>query len=389
MLLLLPNLSSAALAGRPRTNKSSRRVKSSDNSGTSRKGDGGRGFARAPLSPPASAPLPLRSARAVSSDAGMIRPPTERERSFLNASPHNTGMSLLATGQYEDAGLAFEKALAIDPDAVETWSALGVCMAELGQTEAALVCQRQVQRLRGILLNGSDERAQEEEAEALASSTSLPPLPDGRVLTINTGSLADCDTGGRLWSSAHVLCRFQERMVEQVRGSAVLELGCGTGGVGLFAAALGARNVVLTDGGPEAVLRLAQANVDANQGLWISDESTTAVEVWPLAWGASAAEPLASAILNGRFDWLLGSDVTYSMGAHGPLCATIKGVLTTSEGGCRAILAHEHRVANAATHDERLAHLIKQAAAAGLRVATLSTEHEGKRRVSLLEVQLL
>jgi hypothetical protein len=45
----------------------------------------------------------------------------------------------------------------------------------------------------------------------------------------------------------------------------VLELGSGTGAVGLYAAALGASRVVLTDGGPPALLELLAANVDANR----------------------------------------------------------------------------------------------------------------------------
>ena len=48
-------------------------------------------------------------------------------------------------------------------------------------------------------------------------------------------------------------------------GDTVLELGSGTGAVGLYAAALGASRVVLTDGGPPALLELLAANVDANR----------------------------------------------------------------------------------------------------------------------------
>ena len=79
--------------------------------------------------------------------SGPVRAPTERERAFLGASAHNTGIALLAEGKYEEAGLAFEKALDENEDALDTWSALGVCMHELGQQDAALVCQRQVRAL--------------------------------------------------------------------------------------------------------------------------------------------------------------------------------------------------------------------------------------------------
>ena len=101
-----------------------------------------------------------------------VRAPTARELSFLQASPHNTGMALMAAGNYEEAGLAFEKALDENPDGLETWSALGVCMSELGQLDAALVCQKQVLRIRATTDHGSEEQAQEEEVSQLASEAS-------------------------------------------------------------------------------------------------------------------------------------------------------------------------------------------------------------------------
>ena len=107
----------------------------------------------------------------------------------------------------------------------------------LGQLEAALVCQRQVERIRGVEMHGSEERAREDEVRRLASrAADLPALPSGGSLAISTVDLAECDTGGQLWSSAHVLCRFARDAAESFQGSSVLELGCGTGCVGLFRA---------------------------------------------------------------------------------------------------------------------------------------------------------
>ena len=143
---------------------------------------------------------------------------------------------------------------------------------------------------------------------------------------------------------------------------------------------------VLTDGGPAAVLRLARENVEANRRL-LEGAATRSVEVLPLEWGAAAAEP---SVLGEPFDWVLGSDVTYSMGAHAPLCQTIRAALLAKRSqGCRAVLAHEHRVERDGAHDERLASLQRAATAEGLGVAVLSTEREGARNVSLLELSLL
>ena len=306
----------------------------------------------------------------------------------MGASPHNTGMALMASGKYEEAGLAFEQALEHDPDAADTWSALGVCMSKLEQPEAALVCQKQVLRIRASADHAGAQRAREQEFSELASSATLPALPGGGALTLATGSLSDCDTGGRLWSSAHVLCRWQKGAAEQIAGSEVLELGCGTGGVGLFAAGLGARRVVLTDGGPDAVLELARANAGTNEHMWGGE---TRVEVLPYAWGEPLAQPIVPEAGGHRFKWVFGSDVTYSAGAHALLCATIKQLLSQQHGaadGCRVVLAHEHRVTSPDVPDEKFSSLVAEAERAGLGVTKLLTEMEGERQISLLECTL-
>ena len=334
--------------------------------------------------PPAQPPTELA--------APPVRAPTERERSFLQDSPHNTGMALMAEGNYEFAGLEFEKALDLDNDALDSWSALGVCMSELAQPEAALVCQRQVQRLQA--LEGQREAQSEAELLELASeAAALPTLPDGKQLALASGRLAECDTGGTFWSCAPVLCRWLKREAAGVCASSVLELGCGTGAVGLYAAALGARRVVMTDGGPPAVLELARANEAANRQMWRAAQQ---VEVRPLAWGEAPAATEGegeggSDVLGGAYDWVLGSDVTYSQGAHAPLCATIADVLSRAGAAgraTRAVLAHEHRVSDDAAADVRLEHFQEAAATAGLSVAVLESEFEGERRVSVLQLSL-
>ena len=124
----------------------------------------------------------------------------------------------------------------------------------------------------------------------------------------------------------------------------------------------------------------------------------------PLAWGepeaneaaveeeqSSGSELLGSAEAPHGFDWVVASDVTYSMGAHAPLCWTVRQLLLSggvgdcgaeggAAGGCRMVLAHEHRVVNPADPDERLEHLLKEAHAVGLSIDTLATEAEGRTR---------
>ena len=90
----------------------------------------------------------------------------------------------------------------------------------------------------------------------------------------------------------------------------MLELGSGTGAVGLYAAALGASRVVLTDGGPPALLELLAANVDANRPLL---PEAACLEVAQLQWGADADRLPA-----GPFAWVCGSDTTYDEEVRGP-----------------------------------------------------------------------
>ena len=109
---------------------------------------------------------------------------------------HNIGMDLMAEKKYDEAGLAFEAVINVDPDAVDSWSALGVCMTELGQPDAALMCQKQVLRIRS---GRTESQYAEDQFEQVSAPTSaLPPLPDGRQLVLTTGSLEACETGGRI-----------------------------------------------------------------------------------------------------------------------------------------------------------------------------------------------
>ena len=74
----------------------------------------------------------------------------------------------------------------------------------------------------------------------------LPPLPNGGQLTLNApGWGRGVGTGGAVWPAAGALCRLLRG--QRLDGLSVLELGTGTGAVGLYAAGCGARSVVLTD----------------------------------------------------------------------------------------------------------------------------------------------
>jgi Lysine methyltransferase len=98
---------------------------------------------------------------------------------------------------------------------------------------------------------GDDEAMLDSISQALAACSG-PLASGGRASTfcygnglhahISEGTLGD-GLGAQLWSVSHILCRELAAHPALVRGRRVLELGSGTGLVGIVAAALGAQLV--------------------------------------------------------------------------------------------------------------------------------------------------
>lgn len=78
---------------------------------------------------------------------------------------------------------------------------------------------------------------------------SMEPIPLWTVIDVNLDvSSGTLGIGGRLWDAGICLLRFfAAAPMETVSGKRVLELGAGTGVVGLGAAQLGASHVTITD----------------------------------------------------------------------------------------------------------------------------------------------
>eukprot|EP00931_Biecheleriopsis_adriatica_P123463 TRINITY_DN98500_c0_g1_i1.p1 TRINITY_DN98500_c0_g1~~TRINITY_DN98500_c0_g1_i1.p1 ORF type:complete len:247 (-),score=46.95 TRINITY_DN98500_c0_g1_i1:68-808(-) len=217
----------------------------------------------------------------------------------------------------------------------------------------------------------------------------LPALPDGKQIKLQIGSFIECDISGLLWTGAISLCRWLLNNNGEVRGKAVLELGSGTGACGIFAAALGASRVTLSDGGSPATLANAQANVEANRELWGTE---TVMEVVPYTWGNLSEEEL------GGYDWVIASDVTaYTEPHHVALCSSLAEQLRKRSIGCRVIMSHYHRThgthaapdsGEGPARDGTFLQFIAVAAAAGLLVRTLHEDWVDEQRVSVVEVSL-
>ena len=97
---------------------------------------------------------------------------------------------------------------------------------------------------------------------------SFAPVLHGPVLALRTfpddtstiGPKTD-ESGLQLWSVNRIFCALLHRFTSLLEGKRVLELGCGIGALGLFAASLGgAQQVTLTDASVTA-LELAKQNV--------------------------------------------------------------------------------------------------------------------------------
>ena len=165
----------------------------------------------------------------------------------------------------------------------------------------------------------------DDEDEMLAAL--LPPLPSGALLDIRTlPADGDAHTGGRVWHSAPVMCRWLATLAAQIRGASVIELGCGTGACGIFCAALGASRVVLTDGGAEPLLELAARNLRVARAT-DAQVASCAAEVQRLGWGCEERLVPASG-----FHWIIGSDVIYDPAVHADLCRTLQTLLRRRSG---------------------------------------------------------
>ena len=176
----------------------------------------------------------------------------------------------------------------------------------------------------------------------------LPKLPSGDDLQLK---LADGVLGGAVWPSAIALSNYlSDHHSSWLRRSNPLaaELGSGTGAVGLFAAALGAR-IVLTDvgpltaagyGGTVRLLQLLRENVHANRALL---GESAEVQVAEVDWAQKAhAAAIRQAHAPDGFDLVLASDVIYQSSAHAPLANTISRLLCPAGGV--AFVAHEPRM---------------------------------------------
>ena len=159
-------------------------------------------------------------------------------------------------------------------------------------------------------------------------NVAIPKLPAGGELQLceglddaqdneNEDSLAELfSVGGTVWPCAAALCRWLSANCDEVNGANVLELGGGTGACGLYAAACGASQVLLTDSIPRLV-KLMERNCERNVLAGnLPSISKTTLSFERLVWNET---PLPE----GPFDLVIGSDVRIRAPAYAAQPGTI------------------------------------------------------------------
>ena len=229
-------------------------------------------------------------------------------------------------------------------------------------------------------------------------------------------------TGGKVWSSSKVLSKY---LLEEAHENAkfnenenIIELGCGTGYLGISAAkALRSRSLTLTDGGTEALLKLCEENARQN-GI----ENVAACK---LEWGVGKlSQELRERVEAFRPSIILASDCTYERKAHEAFCDSIVEILELARvekeeeeeeeedkveperrkrkrrpDQPRVLLAHQHRTFASLLNgfgfgssfgvDPNFTSFLDTCRAKGLRVAEVRTEKlafHGLKNVSIVSI---
>ena len=123
-------------------------------------------------------------------------------------------------------------------------------------------------------------------------------------------------------------------MTDLVRGKQVLELGCGTGVLGITLACLGA-DVTLTD--IAAIVPHTKYNIECNQQLIQSGQGKAAEAA--LDWNSPSS---SQSLLTKQYDLLVGADLIYAAKDISPLTDTLQQLWQYSSD-CSLTVAHKMR----------------------------------------------
>ncbi|OQS04161.1 hypothetical protein THRCLA_03584 [Thraustotheca clavata] len=164
-------------------------------------------------------------------------------------------------------------------------------------------------------------------------------------------------TGLTIWDGSIVLAKYLEQQdassAHNVYGKGILELGAGTGLVGLAAAFCGASNVLLTD--LDYTLTNLQHNIDLNRNQLRELYPTQTVSTIELDWFTSESIPNMENI-----EIILGSDIVWVETLIPSLVATIKRLLQSTPTKKNRLMLLSHQTRSTAS-DELFFNLLAQA----------------------------
>ncbi|XP_067894311.1 EEF1A lysine methyltransferase 3-like [Heterodontus francisci] len=132
----------------------------------------------------------------------------------------------------------------------------------------------------------------------------------GYNLRIARNTSANLGVSAYVWDAGIALCRYFEKENISFTGKKVIELGSGTGIVGILATLLGG-NVTLTD--QPNILQQIEYNVATN----IPSACRHRLNVRPLTWGEDHTK------FPNEYDFILGSDLVYSSVSYSSLIRTL------------------------------------------------------------------
>ncbi|XP_007905220.1 EEF1A lysine methyltransferase 3 [Callorhinchus milii] len=133
----------------------------------------------------------------------------------------------------------------------------------------------------------------------------------GHKLKITRMIGANLQFSSTIWEAGLILCRYFEQQKMNFSGKKVIELGSGTGIVGILAGLLGGE-MTLTD--RTRTLMQIEKNISDN----FPPAMMNRIKVATLNWGENQTE------FSTNYDYIIGSDIVYSPSIYPCLIATLK-----------------------------------------------------------------